>query len=144
MLDALSGSAHRRCRPLPSAARHRPPHFVAPPAAACCSQLPPAFARRPRRRPAADVAWRINFHLDLGIFGTQTCSLACLVASLWRPGRPWADPGTLGSTRENTWGSRLELLLIFVGFRDPILRVCWVPWTKQVCLFMLVSSFLFW
>ena len=35
----------------------------------------------------------INFHVDLDIFGTQTCSLACLVASLWRPGGPWDDTG---------------------------------------------------
>ena len=39
-----------------------------------------------------------NFHVDLGVFGTQTCSLACLVAALWRPGGPWGDPWTLGRT----------------------------------------------
>ena len=36
-----------------------------------------------------------NFHVDLGIFCIQTCYSACLVASLWRPGGPWDDLGTI-------------------------------------------------
>ena len=72
-----------------------------------------------------------DFHVDLDIFGTQTCSLACLVASLWPPGGSWDDPGTLGSTRQDTWMSGLEFFLIFNGFRDPISKAFWVPWTKK-------------
>ena len=44
-----------------------------------------------------------NFHVDLGIPGTSTCYLACWVASLWRPGGPCGDPGTLGA-QERTLG----------------------------------------
>ena len=36
-----------------------------------------------------------SFHLDLGAFGVQTCYFACLLASLWRLGGRWVDPGTL-------------------------------------------------
>ena len=36
--------------------------------------------------------------MDLNIFGSQICSLARLVASLWRPGGPWGDPWTLERT----------------------------------------------
>ena len=43
-----------------------------------------------------------NFHVDLCAFVTETCCLAFLVASLWRPGGPWDDPGTFGSTRKDT------------------------------------------
>ena len=42
-----------------------------------------------------------RFHMDLAVFGSQTCCLACLVASLWCPRGPWGDPGTLGSTRKD-------------------------------------------
>ena len=48
-----------------------------------------------------------NFHVNLDFLGTQNCFLACLVASLWRPRRPWGDPYTLGSTREDTLRSSL-------------------------------------
>ena len=53
--------------------------------------------------------------------------LACLVASLW-------NPGTLGSTRKDTLKSRLGFLLSFDGFRDPVLKAFWVPWTNK-CVF---------
>ena len=49
----------------------------------------------------------------------------------WRPGGPWDDPGTVGSTRKDTWRSRLGFLLIFDGLRDRILRAFWVLWTKR-------------
>ena len=58
--------------------------------------------------------------MDLGIFGTQTCHLACEVASLWRPGGPRDDLGTLGTMTKDTSRSRLGFLMIFGRFRDPI------------------------
>ena len=80
---------------------------------------------------------------DLSIFGTQTCYLAYVVDSLWRPGGPWGDPGTLGRTSKGTLRSRLGFLLLFDRFRDPILKDFWVPWTKNVYHVMLVSRLLF-
>ena len=58
-------------------------------------------------------------------------------------GGPWGDPGTLGFASKDTWRPRPDCLLIFCRFRDPILGAFWVPWTKNLCLFMLVSNFLF-
>ena len=58
----------------------------------------------------------INFHADLGIVGTQTCSLACLVTSLWRPG------GALGRSLdigEDTWRSRLGFYCFLADLGDP-------------------------
>ena len=63
------------------------------------------------------------FYVDLDFFGTQTCSLARLVASLWRPAGHWGDIGTLGSTGKDTWRSRLGFFLIFYEFGDPISKV---------------------
>ena len=57
-----------------------------------------------------------NFHVDLGIFGTQTCSLACLAVALWRPG------GALGRSLgigEDTWRSRLGFDRFLADFEDP-------------------------
>ena len=68
---------------------------------------------------------------DLGNFGTPTCYLACLVASLWRPGGPWGDLGTLESITKHTLRSRLGFLWIFGRFRDPILKAFWVPWSNK-------------
>ena len=43
----------------------------------------------------------------------------------------WGALRTLGSTGKDTWRSRLGFVLIFLGFRDPILKAFWVPWTKK-------------
>ena len=43
----------------------------------------------------------------------------------------WGDLGTLGSTLKDDWRSRLRFVLSFAGFRDPILKVVWLPWTKK-------------
>ena len=48
---------------------------------------------------------------------------------------PWDDPGALGVTGKNTLGSRLGLLLMFGGFRELVLKVCWVPLTKTGVFF---------
>ena len=40
---------------------------------------------------------------DLRSFETQICHLAWLVASLWLPGGPWADFGTLASITKDTY-----------------------------------------
>ena len=58
-------------------------------------------------------------------------SFGIFVASLWRPGGPWDDPGTLGSRRKDALRSRLWFFWISLGFRDPILRVVWVPLDKK-------------
>ncbi len=42
------------------------------------------------------------FHVDPGILGALTFSLACFLASLWLPLGPWGDPG-LGSGRKDTF-----------------------------------------
>ena len=44
------------------------------------------------------------------------------MASLWRPGGPWADFGTLGSITKDTLRSRPGFLQIFGGF--------WCPWVS--------------
>jgi hypothetical protein len=44
------------------------------------------------------------------------------VASLWRPGGPWADFGTLGSITKETLRSRPGFLRSFIG--------CWCPWVS--------------
>ena len=61
----------------------------------------------------------INFHVDLGIFGIQTCYLACLVASARRPGGPLGDPRTLGSTGKDTLRSRLDFYRFVVHVGTP-------------------------
>ena len=81
--------------------------------------------------------------MHLAISATQTCSLACLVALLWRPGGPGSILGHWGAQEKNTWKSSFEFVLIVGGFMDPILTAFWAPWTKNLCLFMLVSSFFF-
>ena len=48
-----------------------------------------------------------NFHVDLGFFWHAW------LASFWRPGGPWGDPWTLGSTSKDPWMSRFDFLLIF-------------------------------
>ena len=45
-----------------------------------------------------------------------------MVASLWPPGGPWADFGTLGSITKDTLRSRPGFLQIFGGF--------WCPWVS--------------
>ena len=72
----------------------------------------------------------------------QTCYLACVVAALWRPGGPWDDLGTLGSTTKDTLRSMHGFSTIFGGFRDPILEAFLDLWLKKVRLFMLVSRIL--
>ena len=62
------------------------------------------------------------------VYGAHGCHLACLVSLLWRPGGPWDDLGTMGSTTKDTLRSRLGFLRIFAKFRDPILRASWVPY----------------
>ena len=49
-----------------------------------------------------------------------------MVPPLWRLGEPWGDLGNWGALR-----SRLRFLLILRWFWDPILQVCWAPWTNQ-------------
>ena len=49
-----------------------------------------------------------------------------MAASLWRPGGPWADFGTLGSITKDTLRSRPDFLQIFGGF--------WCPWVSFVML----------
>ena len=44
------------------------------------------------------------------------------MASLWRPGGPWADFGTLGSITKDTLRSRPGFSQIFGGF--------WCPWVS--------------
>ena len=56
---------------------------------------------------------------DRGILSTQIYHFSFLVASLWRPGGPWADFGTLGSITKDTFRSRPGFLQIFGGFRCP-------------------------
>ena len=46
-----------------------------------------------------------NFHVDLIISCTRTCYLACLVASLWRPGRPLGRFLVIGD-----WGAQERTL----------------------------------
>ena len=71
---------------------------------------------------------------DLGIFGTQTCHLAWLVASLWRLGGSWPDFGTLGSITKESLRSRPTFFRFWMDFGahgtvlgDPglILRRSW-------------------
>ena len=67
-----------------------------------------------------DCGFLALFQADLGIFGTQTCHLACLVASLWRPaetlGRSWG-------TREHNKGHyevpALIIIFFFADFGTP-------------------------
>ena len=69
-----------------------------------------------------------NFHMDLGIFGTQTCRSACLVTSLWRPG---AILGCWGAQEMTLGRPGLDFCLFFAEFREPILKAFWVPWTRK-------------
>ena len=59
------------------------------------------------------------------------CLNLCLVAWLWRLGAPWDDLGILRTILKDALRSRLGFLSIFGGFRGPILKVFWVPWTKK-------------
>ena len=96
-----------------------------------------ALCRRPPRHCSLlwDCSLLALLQADIGIFGTQTCHLARLIASFWRPGGPWGDIGTLGSMTKDTLMSRLGFLSIFGGYRflGP----------RKVFLFMLVCSLLF-
>ena len=74
-----------------------------------------------------------NFQVDLDSFGTQTCYLACLVASLWCPGGPWGD-WEIGEHKKGHFEVQAWFILIFGAFRNPILRVLWVPWSRK-CVF---------
>ena len=78
---------------------------------------------------------------DLGILGSQTCHLACLVASLWRPGVPWVDLGTAGSTTKDTLrsmvgfhefsvdlGKPFRHLFIYLGPKKAPIGVLWHAW----------------
>ena len=49
--------------------------------------------------------------------------MACLVPPLWRPGGPWDDLGTFGSTTKDTLRSRLSFLLILSKLRDVFSRL---------------------
>ena len=88
-----------------------------------------------------EFAWLQGpFFMLLG--GLGSLYFGCLVASLWRPGGPWGDPETLGSTRKDTLRSRLWFSLFSNRFRDPILKVCWVPWANK-CVFCVLVFRLF-
>ena len=77
-----------------------------------------------------------TFHVDLGIFRTQTCYLTCLVASLWRLGGPWGDLGTLESTTKDIVRSRLAFVLIVGGLRDLILRHFFGTLYQTMCVLL--------
>ena len=70
-------------------------------------------------------------------FGAQTCHLACLVPPLWRPGRPWNDPGTRG-TKKDTLIFRLGFLLILRHFGTTFWKLVGYLRRKKIYLFMLV------
>ena len=63
---------------------------------------------------------------DLGIFGTQTCHLAGMVASLWRLGGTLGRFGTLGSITKESLRSRPRFLQILNGFWWGQLGRSWV------------------
>ena len=85
----------------------------------------------------------IHVHGDLRFFGTQTCYLSCLVASLWRLGGPWGDPGTLGSTRQDTLaGSGLIFINLLLDLGIPFWKFFGYLGQKMY-IFMLVSRRLF-
>ena len=97
-----------------------------------------------RRQPPI-IAQCSRIVAELGIFGTQTCHSACLVDSLWRPGGPWDDLGTLESTTKETLRSMLRVSSFFGGFKDLISRAFYVPWTEKgvfvhACLQIVVSG----
>ena len=60
------------------------------------------------------------------------------------PGRSWDDPGTLGTTRQDTVMSRLGFLLIFGWFRDQFRRVLNTFGTKNVIFSHLFPGYFFW
>ena len=50
----------------------------------------------------------------------------------WRSlGRSWDDPGTLGSTKKDTVGSRLGFYRFLVDLGDPFMKICWYIWTGK-------------
>ncbi len=59
------------------------------------------------------------------------------------PWGPWDDPGTPGSTRKETLGSRLRFLLILGRFATPLWKLVGHLGQKQVSLFMFVSRSIF-
>ena len=63
-------------------------------------------------------------------FGAHGCHLECLAPLLWRPERPWDDPGTilrrswddlgtLEGTRKHFVKSRLEFYCFFIDLGAP-------------------------
>ena len=56
-------------------------------------------------------------------FGAHGRHFACLVPLLYRPGGPWDDPGTFGSTRKDIVRSRLGFYRFLADSGDPFKEI---------------------
>ena len=76
-------------------------------------------------------------------FGAHGCHLACFVPLLYRPGGPWDDPGTLGSTRKDTVRSRLGFYRFLFDLGDPFAEIFGYIWSEKHDLFISISRLFF-
>ena len=77
------------------------------------------------------------------VYGVHECHLACWVPLLWRPGRPWDDPGTLGSTRKDIVRSRLGFYRFLIDLGDPFKEFVAYMWTEKADFFTSISRLFF-
>ena len=66
-----------------------------------------------------------------------------MVPSWGTLGRSWDDPGTLGSTRQDTVRSRLGFYRFLVDLGDPFREIFGYIWTEKHDLFISISRLLF-
>ena len=76
--------------------------------------------------------------VSFGMLGAST------LASWGTLGRSWDDPGTLGSTREDTVRSRLGFYLFFADLGYPFRKIFEYIWTENMIFSYLFPGCFFW
>ena len=66
-----------------------------------------------------------------------------MVSSWGTLGRSWDDPGTLGTTRQDTVRSRLGFYRFSVDLGDPLREIFGYIWTEKHDFFTFISKLLF-
>ena len=77
----------------------------------------------------------------LGILGTWTRYLACLVVSLWRPGDPWAILGHWGAQERTLWNPGLDFYWFVVDFGTLFLKLFGHLGPTNVCWYACFQAF---
>ena len=76
----------------------------------------------------------------MGVIWHAWCLYFTVLGTL---GRPWDDPGTLGSTRKDIVRSRLGFYRFLFDLGSPFKEICGYNWSEKHDLFISISRLFF-